>query len=245
MAITQHRFACWYGIQLPHDDGLTCYQLSPGKEKRQRMFEKVLIANRGAIACRIIRTLRRIGGKSVAVYTEADAWSRHVTEADEAHLIGSGVAADSYLRADKILQIARDTGAQAIHPGYGFLSEHAGFAEQCAAEGIRFIGPSPQQMRAFGLKHTARALALQNQVPLRRGTGLLENLAHALREAARIGYPLMLKSTAGGGGIGMRVCRNKEELTGAYESVKYMAQKNFKEDGLFLQTLCEIYSALA
>ena len=203
------------------------------------MFEKVLIANRGAIACRIIRTLRRIGVKSVAVYTEADAWSRHVAEADEAHLIGSGVAADSYLRADKILQIARDSGAQAIHPGYGFLSENAGFAEQCAAERIHFIGPSPQQMRAFGLKHTARALALQNQVPLLPGTGLLENLDHALREAARIGYPLMLKSTAGGGGIGMRVCRNKEELTGAYESVKYLAQNNFKDAGLFLEKYVE------
>ena len=203
------------------------------------MFEKVLIANRGAIACRIIRTLRRIGVKSVAVYTEADAWSRHVTEANEAHSIGSGVAAESYLRADKILQVARDSGAQAIHPGYGFLSENADFAEQCAAEGIRFIGPSPQQMRAFGLKHTARALALQNQVPLLPGTGLLENVDQALREAARIGYPLMLKSTAGGGGIGMRVCRNKDELTGAYEAVKYLAQNNFKDAGLFLEKFVE------
>ena len=198
------------------------------------MFEKVLIANRGTIASRIIRTLRRMGVKSVAVYTEADAWSRHVAEADEAHSIGSGVAADSYLRMDKILQVAKDRGAQAIHPGYGFLSENAGFAEQCAAEGIRFIGPTPQQMHAFGLKHTARALALQNQVPLLPGTGLLECVDQALREAARIGYPVMLKSTAGGGGIGMRVCRNKEELTGAYESVKYLAQNNFKDAGLFL-----------
>jgi len=203
------------------------------------MFEKVLIANRGAIACRIIRTLRRIGVKSVAVYTEADAWSRHVTEADEAHSIGSGVAAESYLRADKILQVARDSGAQAIHPGYGFLSENAGFAEQCAAEGIRFIGPSPQQMRAFGLKHTARALALQNQVPLLPGTGLLENVDQALHEAAQTGYPLMLKSTAGGGGIGMRVCWNKDELTGAYEAVKYLAQNNFKDAGLFLEKFVE------
>src|SRR4029078_7192503 len=113
MAITQHRFACWYGIQLPHDDGLTCYQLSPGKEKRQRMFEKILIANRGAIACRIIRTLRRMGLKSVAVYTEADGLSRHGMEADEAFCIGSGAASESYLRADKILDIARHTGADA------------------------------------------------------------------------------------------------------------------------------------
>jgi urea carboxylase len=203
------------------------------------MFEKVLIANRGAIACRIIRTLRRIGVKSIAVYTEADAWSRHVAEADEAHLIGSGIAADSYLRADKILQIARDRGAQAIHPGYGFLSENASFAEQCATEGIRFIGPTPQQMRAFGLKHTARALAQQNQVPLLSGTGLLEHVDQALLEAARIGYPVMLKSTAGGGGIGMRVCWNKDELTAAYESVKHLAQNNFKDAGLFLEKYVE------
>ena len=113
------------------------------------MFDKVLIANRGAIACRIIRTLRRIGIKSVAVYTDADALSRHVVEADEAYCIGSGPAAESYLRADKILEIARHTGAKAIHPGYGFLSEKADFAEQCAAHGIRFIGPTPAADACF------------------------------------------------------------------------------------------------
>lgn len=203
------------------------------------MFEKVLIANRGAIACRIIRTLRRIGVSSVAVYTDADLLSRHVVEADEAHQIGSGVAADSYLRADKILDVARRTGAQAIHPGYGFLSEQADFAEQCAAQGLSFIGPSSYQMRAFGLKHTARALAMQNQVPLLPGTGLLDGIEQALSEAARIGYPLMLKSTAGGGGIGMRLCRNGEELRDAYESVKYLAQNNFKDAGLFLEKYVE------
>ncbi|HEX8874802.1 MAG TPA: biotin carboxylase N-terminal domain-containing protein, partial [Nitrosospira sp.] len=203
------------------------------------MFEKVLIANRGAIACRIIRTLRRIGVKSVAVYTDADALSRHVMEADEAHCIGSGPAAESYLRADKILEIARHTGAKAIHPGYGFLSEKADFAEQCIAHGIRFIGPTPQQMRAFGLKHTARELALQNNVPLLPGTGLLEDLDDALRQAAHIGYPVMLKSTAGGGGIGMRLCWNRDELSRAYEAVKYLAQNNFKDAGLFLEKFVE------
>ena len=203
------------------------------------MFEKILIANRGASACRIIRTLRRIGVNSVAVYTDADALSRHVLEADEAYCIGSGVAADSYLRADKILQIARQSGAQAIHPGYGFLSENADFAEQCATQGLCFIGPSPQQMRAFGLKHAARALAVQNQVPLLPGTGLLDHVEQALREAAQIGYPLMLKSTAGGGGIGMRMCWNREELTSAYESVKNLAQNNFKDAGLFLEKYVE------
>jgi len=199
------------------------------------MFDKVLIANRGAIACRIIRTLRRMRVKSVAVYTEADVLSRHVAEADEAYCIGSGLAAESYLRTDKILEIARQSGAQAIHPGYGFLSEKADFAEQCAIHNIRFIGPTPQQMRAFGLKHTARALALENQVPLLPGSGLLENLEAACHQAKHIGYPLMLKSTAGGGGIGMRLCWNQDELMSAYESVKTLAQNNFKDAGLFLE----------
>ncbi len=203
------------------------------------MFTKVLIANRGAIACRIIRTLRRIGVKSVAVYTDADALSRHVVEADEACRIGSGIVADSYLRADKILQVAAHTGAQAIHPGYGFLSEKADFAEQCAAHGICFIGPSPQQIRIFGLKHTARVLALKCRVPLLPGTGLLDNVEQALHQALRIGYPVMLKSTAGGGGIGMRLCWNKEELAGAYETVKFLAQNNFNDAGLFLEKYVE------
>ena len=203
------------------------------------MFKKVLIANRGAIACRIIRTLRSMGVQSVAVYTEADALSRHVIEADSAYCIGSGVAAESYLRADKILEIAQQSGAQAIHPGYGFLSEKADFAEQCAAQEIHFIGPTPDQMRAFGLKHTARELAQQNQVPLLPGTGLLDNVSDALREAAHIGYPVMLKSTAGGGGIGMRLCWNKDELSGAYESVKFLAQNNFKDAGLYLEKYVE------
>lgn len=203
------------------------------------MFDKVLIANRGAIACRIIRTLRRIGVKSVAVYTEADALSRHVVEADEAYCIGSGVAADSYLRPDKILQIAQQTNAQAIHPGYGFLSENADFAEQCATHNICFIGPSPQQMRTFGLKHTARELAKQNQVPLLPGTDLLNNLDEALHAAMHIGYPVMLKSTAGGGGIGIRLCWNKDELVEAYDAVKYLAQNNFKDAGLFLEKFVE------
>lgn len=203
------------------------------------MFYKVLIANRGAIACRIIRTLRRLGVRSVAVYTEADALSRHVIEADEAYLIGEGAAAESYLDTAKILRAARESGAQAVHPGYGFLSEKADFAEQCAAAGITFIGPTPQQMRAFGLKHTARELAMQNQVPLLPGTGLLADVDTALHEAAQIGYPVMLKSTAGGGGIGMRLCWNKTDLAEAYESVRFLAQNNFKDAGLYLEKYVE------
>ncbi len=203
------------------------------------MFEKVLIANRGAIACRIIRTLRRMGVQSVAVYSEADRHSLHVRLADEAVEIGPAPAAQSYLRAEKILEAAKATGAQAVHPGYGFLSENPGFAEDCAVAGIAFIGPSPQQMRAFGLKHTARDLAEHNKVPLLPGTGLLSDAGHAQAEAARIGYPVMLKSTAGGGGIGMRLIWSADELKEAYESVDRLARANFKEAGLFLEKYVE------
>jgi urea carboxylase len=203
------------------------------------MFEKVLIANRGAIACRIIRTLRRLGVKSVAVYSEADRHSLHVRLADEAVEIGPAPAAQSYLRAEKILEVAKATGAQAIHPGYGFLSENPGFAEVCAEAGIVFIGPSPAQMRAFGLKHTARQLAERNDVPLLPGSGLLADAGHARAEAARIGYPVMLKSTAGGGGIGMRLVWSADELMEAYASVERLARANFKEAGIFLEKYVE------
>ena len=203
------------------------------------MFSKVLIANRGAIACRIIRTLKTLGVQSVAVYSEADAQARHVREADEAYLLGPAPAAESYLRADRILQIAKDCGAQAIHPGYGFLSENPAFAEACEAAGIAFIGPAPDQMRAFGLKHTARDLAEQRGVPLLPGSGLLTDLAQAQSEAARVGFPVMLKSTAGGGGIGMRLVWNAAELADAFDSVGRMAQANFKDAGLFIEKYVE------
>ena len=203
------------------------------------MFKKVLIANRGAIACRIIRTLRAMGVKSVAVYSEADRHSRHVRLADEAVEIGPAPAAQSYLRAEKILEAAKATGAQAIHPGYGFLSENPSFAEDCAAAGIAFIGPSPDQMRAFGLKHTARDLAEHNHVPLLPGSGLLSDAGHAQAEAARIGYPVMLKSTAGGGGIGMRLIWSADELVEAFQSVERLARANFKEAGIFLEKYVE------
>ena len=199
------------------------------------MFTKILIANRGEIACRVIRTARRMGIQTVAIYSEADVESLHVRLADEAVCIGPAPAAESYLSAEQVLDAARQTGAQAVHPGYGFLSENAAFAENCAAASIVFIGPTPQQMRAFGLKHTARELALLAKVPLLPGTGLLKDADEALREAQRIGYPVMLKSTAGGGGIGMRLCRDGDELQGAYASVKHLSENNFKNGGIYLE----------
>ena len=166
------------------------------------MYSKVLIANRGAIAVRIERSLKKLGIASVAVYTKADQDSLHVDLADEAILIGEGAAKDSYLNAELLLKIAKDTGAQAIHPGYGFLSENADFARTCFENGISFIGPTPEQIELFGLKHSAREIAKKANVPMLPGTALITDLPTALTSAASIGYPVMLKSTAGGGGIG-------------------------------------------
>ncbi|MCH5517636.1 5-oxoprolinase/urea amidolyase family protein [Pseudomonas syringae] len=199
------------------------------------MFDKLLIANRGAIACRILRTLRTLQVKGVAVYSEADAASLHLMQADEAHSLGEGGAAGTYLAVDKILAIAKASGATAIHPGYGFLSENAGFAQACEDAGIAFVGPTPEQLRVFGLKHTARALARQHGVPMLEGTELLDSLESAIAAAHTIGYPVMLKSTAGGGGIGMRVCRSAEELADSFEAVKRLGQNNFSDAGVFIE----------
>ena len=199
------------------------------------MFKKVLIANRGVIACRVVRTLKKLGVGSVAVYSDADANSLHVLQADEAVGIGGTAAAESYLNFEKIFAAARQTGAQAIHPGYGFLSENADFAVACAREGFVFIGPTPQQMRDFGLKHTARVIAQANGVPMLPGSELLDSVEQAKAEAARIGYPVMLKSTAGGGGIGMRSCPDEAALGDAYESVRRLAASAFKQSGVYLE----------
>ncbi|MCF5027845.1 5-oxoprolinase/urea amidolyase family protein [Pseudomonas syringae] len=199
------------------------------------MFDKLLIANRGAIACRILRTLRTLQVKGVAVYSEADAASLHLMQADEAHSLGEGGAAGTYLAVDKILAIANASGAKAIHPGYGFLSENAAFAQACEDAGIAFVGPTPEQLRVFGLKHTARALAKQHGVPMLEGTELLDSLESAIAAARTIGYPVMLKSTAGGGGIGMRVCRSAEELADSFEAVKRLGQNNFSDAGVFIE----------
>ena len=199
------------------------------------MFDKVLIANRGAIACRVIRTLDRMGIKSVAVYSEADRYSLHVARAGEAVLIGPPPASKSYLDQEAVLEAAKRTGAQAIHPGYGFLSENPGFAEACEKAGIRFIGPRPDHMRAFALKHTALELAEKAGVPRAPGSGLLASLDDARREAQRIGYPVMLKSTAGGGGIGLQLIKSEDELAPMYERVERLARNNFKDAGMFLE----------
>ncbi len=199
------------------------------------MFNKVLIANRGAIACRIERTLKRMEVGSVAVYSAADKKSLHVLNADEAVFIGEAPAAQSYLSFDAIFAAAKETGAEAIHPGYGFLSENIDFARACAARGLVFIGPEPEHIEAFALKHTARATALACGVPLLPGTGLLSDLEDALAKAEALTYPVMLKSSGGGGGIGMRVCHSAEQLTEVYDSVLRLSRANFGDSGVYLE----------
>ncbi|MHC2089932.1 urea carboxylase [Methylobacterium sp. CM6244] len=199
------------------------------------MFGKILIANRGEIARRIARTCRRMGVASVAVYSDADRFTRGVLEADEAVRLGPAPAAESYLNVEAVIAACKATGAQAVHPGYGFLSENVAFAERLAAEGIVFIGPKPEHLRAFGLKHTARDLARASGVPLLPGTGLLPDLDAALAAAETIGYPVMLKSTAGGGGIGMRLCASAEELREHYTSVERTARASFGDARVYLE----------
>jgi urea carboxylase len=203
------------------------------------MFKKVLVANRGEIACRVLATLRRLRVASVAVYSDADMNARHVRLADEAVPIGAAPAASSYLVGERIIAAARDTGAEAVHPGYGFLSENADFAAACETAGVRFIGPTPDQIRRFGLKHLARETAQAEGVPLLPGTELLASLEEAHAAAERIGYPVMLKSTAGGGGIGLRVCHDRAALDEAFEAVRRLAKQSFADAGAYVERYLE------
>ncbi|WP_037628423.1 5-oxoprolinase/urea amidolyase family protein [Streptomyces aureus] len=202
-------------------------------------FDTLLVANRGEIAVRIIRTARELGLRTVAVYSDADRAAPHVRLADEAVRLGPAPAKESYLDGDLVLKAAKDTGAGAIHPGYGFLSEDAAFARRCEDAGIVFVGPTPEQLELFGAKHTARAAAETAGVPLAPGTGLLPGLHEALEAAGRIGYPVMLKATGGGGGIGMSACRSAAELTEAWDRVQRVAAASFSSAGVFLERLVE------
>lgn len=167
------------------------------------MFKKILIANRGEIACRVMATAAKLGIRTVAVYSEADANARHVEMADEAVLIGPAEVAESYLKADTLLEVARDTWAEAIHPGYGFLSENADFAEKCAKAGVIFIGPPADAIRAMGLKDAAKALMVEAGVPVVPGYhGEKQDPDLLAAEAEKIGYPVLIKAVAGGGGGG-------------------------------------------
>lgn len=198
-------------------------------------YDTLLIANRGEIACRIISSAQQLGLKTVAVYSDADVGAAHVQQADVAVRLGPASAAESYLRSDLVIEAALSTGAGAIHPGYGFLSENTGFAGSVADAGIAFVGPTPEQLRVFGDKHTAREAARAVGVPLVAGTGLLDSVEHAVAEADRIGYPVMVKAVGGGGGIGMQACFSAADLRAAYERVQRLAATNFSADGVFLE----------
>jgi 3-methylcrotonyl-CoA carboxylase alpha subunit len=200
------------------------------------MFAKILIANRGEIACRVIKTARRLGIKTVAVYSDADRTARHVALADEAVHIGGSPARESYLVADKIIAAARQTGAEAIHPGYGFLSENAGFAEACAKAGLVFIGPPPAAIRAMGSKSEAKKIMEKARVPLVPGYHGDDQAPELLaREAARIGFPVLIKASAGGGGKGMRVVESADKFADALAGAKREAKASFADDHVLVE----------
>ncbi|RDW74973.1 hypothetical protein BP6252_06115 [Coleophoma cylindrospora] len=203
------------------------------------VFKKILVANRGEIAVRIASTLKKLGYHVIAIYSEEDRYSRHVEIADSSFLLEGNTVPMTYLDQTQIVEIARKNKADAIIPGYGFLSENAEFAELCDLAGITWIGPTPSQMRALGLKHIARAVAQICNVPVIPGSAILKDLSHAVDQAKTIGYPVMLKSTAGGGGIGLKKCETDKELRAAFDSVKHSGQSYFKSDKIFLESLIE------
>ena len=201
------------------------------------MFKRVLVANRGEIALRIIRACRELGVESVAVYSEADVDSMHVQLSDEAVCIGPGPSKDSYLKPDRIIAAAEITGADAIHPGYGFLSENARFAEICETSGITFIGPSADIIRMMGDKATARATAVANGVPITPGSELMADADEAYAKAMEIGLPVMIKATAGGGGRGMRPCFKEEEFKSLFQAASNEAVACFGNGDCYLEKL--------
>ncbi len=203
------------------------------------MFQRVLIANRGAIACRIQRTLRKLGVTSIAVASDADEESPHRLQADESIRLRGDAATDTYLNIDKIIAAAKESGAEAIHPGYGFLSENPEFARRCEEAGIAFIGPTPEQLRTCGLKHVCREIAKERGVPLLEGSALLETAEDALKTAEAVGFPVILKSSAGGGGIGMQIAREPREVEDLFNQVRRLSASNFGDSSLFLEKYIE------
>src|SRR5579862_3481031 len=200
------------------------------------MFRRLLIANRGEIACRIVRTARRMGVHTIAVYSEADARARHVHMADEAVLVGPAPAAESYLAIDRILGAAKRTGADSIHPGYGFLSENEDFAEACIKAGLIFVGPPASAIRAMGSKSGAKALMERAGVPLVPGYHGADQSPDLLaREATRIGYPVLIKPSAGGGGKGMHVVQSANSFAGELTAAKRVAKSAFGDDRVLIE----------
>ncbi|MBY8915532.1 acetyl/propionyl/methylcrotonyl-CoA carboxylase subunit alpha [Nitratireductor sp. L1-7-SE] len=204
------------------------------------MFKKILVANRGEIACRVMKTARRMGIATVAVYSDADADAVHVEMADEAVHIGPAAASQSYLLGDRIIAACKQTGAEAVHPGYGFLSENAAFCEKLEAEGIVFIGPKPKAIQAMGDKITSKKIAAEAGVSTVPGfMGLIEDAEHAVKIAGEIGYPVMIKASAGGGGKGMRIAWNDEEAREGFARSRSEAASSFGDDRIFIEKFVE------
>jgi len=201
---------------------------------KKKLFNKVLVANRGEIAIRVMRACRELGVATAAVYSDADRSAIHVRYADEAHHIGGAAPAESYLQLERIVKVAHDCGADAIHPGYGFLAEKAAFPDACDAAGIKFIGPPGSAMRALGSKLAARRLATQNGVPVTPGSGAVDP-STAVDAARKIGFPVMLKPSGGGGGIGMRVVESEQDLVAAIESTAQAARSAFGDATVYLE----------
>jgi pyruvate carboxylase subunit A len=202
---------------------------------KHRLFRKVLVANRGEIAVRVMRACRELGIQTVAIYSDADAGAIHRRYADEAHRIGEAPPAASYLQLEKIVKLAADVGAQAIHPGYGFLSERPEFPEACSAAGVTFIGPPASAMRAMGSKLEARTLAARHGVPVTPGSGALEDPDEAARVAREIGFPVIVKPSGGGGGIGMKVVDAEADLLPAIESCRNAARSAFGDPTVYVE----------
>jgi len=200
------------------------------------MFSKILIANRGEIACRVIKTARRMGIRTVAVYSDADKDALHVEMADEAVHIGAAPAAQSYLVAEKIIEAAKATGAQAVHPGYGFLSERASFAQALKEAGLVFIGPNPGAIEAMGDKiESKKAAAAANVSTVPGYLGVIEDAGHAAKIADEIGYPVMIKASAGGGGKGMRIAHSRDEVEDGFDRARSEARSSFGDDRVFVE----------
>lgn len=203
------------------------------------MFSKILIANRGEVAVRVIRACKEMGIETAAIYSMADKNALHVEMADESYCIGGPLAKDSYLNMDAIVTLAKKIGAEAIHPGYGMLSENPDFAELCENNGIAFIGPSVNVMRSMGQKERAREIAVSADVRVVPGSPILENIESCRLWADKIGYPVILKARSGGGGKGIRVVREKDDLATAFEQVKKEAINSFADEGIFMEKYLE------
>lgn len=226
-------------VEITSFGGWDKYQKSIEPKKASPPFKSVLVANRGEIAVRIIKTLKKMGIKSIAIYSDLDKYAKHVEIADVAIPLHGNSAAETYINLEKVIEAAKESGAEAIIPGYGFLSENADFSDRCGKEGIVFVGPSGDAIRKLGLKHSAREIAEKAGVPLVPGSGLIKDAAEAKKIAGEIGYPVMVKSTAGGGGIGLQKVDSESEIERVFQTVQHQGKSYFGDSGVFIERFVE------